>query len=388
MRREAEAIVIGGGVHGTSVAFNLLAQGLRDVLVLEKESVGAGATGRSASFVRHHYSNEICVRLVQLSRRILLDFEEEVGQPVDFQAQPLLLLAGPEHEKALRENVAMHRSLGVDVDLLPVEDSQQRFPFLDHGGLALTALERDAGYGDAYQLNVAYADGVRRLGGTIQTGTEAQSLIVRGGAVRGVQTLLGEIQSRCVVLATGPWAGGPGVAASLKLPVSPALLSLGVLQPAQEVRRAPMAFDMTTATYWRPERNGTLLVGTDEEVEGSYDPDRLPGDVPFDFAVTLSHRLGRRWPAMREARFIRGWVGADGATPDLHPIIGEASEEGLYLSVGYSGHGFKFSPGVGRCLAELILDGRYRTLDLSPFRLGRFAAGETFRSRYPMAVVQ
>ncbi len=389
MTERADVLIVGAGIHGASLAYNLLSRGVEGVLVIDKAHVGAGATGRSASFIRHHYSNRICVEIVKESLRIIRHFESEVGASADFQPQPLLLMAGPKHEKALRENVAMHRSLGVDVELLEAEAAKAAYPYFEMSDIALAALERDAGYGDAYQLNAAYAERAKALGGKFLTGTEVLSVDIAEGEVRGVRTSEGRMEADVVVIAAGPWSRGLSKTAGVETPVEPALLSLGVLLPPRPMHDAPMAFDMTTGTYWRPEKGGTVLVGTDEEVEGSWDPDTLPDGVGFEFVAAVSARLGRRWPEMREARFVRGWVGVDGATPDLHPIIGPApSVDGLYLSTGYSGHGFKFSPAVGKCLAELIVSGRCETLDLSPFSLERFAQGRTFESKYPMAVVQ
>lgn len=384
----ADVAIVGAGVHGASLAYHLLKEGAGQVAVFDKAGIGAGATGRSASFVRHHYSNPICVRIVQESVRLLRDLPEEVGMEVDFRSQPLLLLAGEEHEKALRENVAMHRELGVDVELRDPDAAAGAYPFLNLEGIALAAVEHDAGYGDAYQLNAAYAAAARRRGAEIHTDTEVRAIRVRDGRVTGLQTERGEVEARTVVLAAGPWSRRLAATAGVDLPVEPARLALGVLRPPRDVREAPMAFDMTSGTYWRPEAAGTLLVGTDEETQGSWDPDGLPEGVSFDFVAHVSARLARRWPEMEEGRFVRGWVGVDGATPDLHPIVGPAPVERLHLSTGYSGHGFKFSPAVGKALAERIVHGRYRTLDLTPFRGERFAEGKTFRSRYPMAVVQ
>ncbi len=389
MPRDADVIVVGAGVHGASLAFNLLRMEAGRVLLLDKANVGAGASGRSASFLRHHYSNRICVKVVKESLRILRNFADEVGGEVDFQPQPLLLLADAPNERALRENVAMHRQEGVGVRLMEPTEAHETFPFLDLTGVVLAALEEDAGYGDAYQVNAEYASRFRALGGELMTDTEVHSVDVEGEGVVGVNTSRGRIGAEQVVIATGPWSAGLVENAGVALPVEPALLSVGILQPPRDIRSTPMAFDMATTSYWRPERNGTLLVGTDEEVEGSWDPDGLPDGVSFEFVSSVSERLGRRWPEMGEAHFVRGWVGVDGATPDLHPIIGALPPiEGLFATTGYSGHGFKFSPAVGKCLAELIVEGRYRTLDLSPFALDRFERGETFKSRYPMAVVQ
>lgn len=389
MLKRVDIVVVGAGIHGASLAYNLLAKGAGRVLIIDKANVGSGATGRSASFIRHHYSNEICVRIVKESLRIVRGFEDEVGAHVDFQPQPLLLMAGPEHEEALRENVAMHRALGVDVELMEPEVVAGSFPYLDLKGIVLAALERDAGYGDAYQINTAYAERAKELGGELLTDTEVLSIDVSRGRVGGVKTSRGSIEADTVVIAAGPWSRKLARTAGIDLQVEPALLSLGVLLPPRGIEETPMAFDMTAGAYWRPERNGTLLLGTDEEVVGTWNPDNLPEGVGFEFVSSVSRLLGRRWPEMKQARFMRGWVGADGASPDMHPIIGAAPEvEGLYLSTGYSGHGFKFSPAVGKCLAELIADGSYKTLDLSPFSIERYELGRTFKSRYPMAVVQ
>ncbi len=389
MSKEADIVIVGAGVHGASLAFNLVAMEAGRVLLLDKASVGAGATGRSASFLRHHYSNEICVRVVKESVRIVRNFEEEVGGAVDFQPQPLLLLADAPNEKALRENVAMQKGEGIRVRLLEREEAQAAYPFLDLRSVALAALEEDAGYGDAYQINASYASRFRALGGELLVGTEVLGVMVSGDRVVGVRTKKGDVAAGTVVIAAGPWSSRLGEGAGVPLPVEPAHLSVGVLQPPRDVSAVPMVFDMNSASYWRPERNGTLLVGTDEEVEGTWDPDSLPDGVSFDFVSVVSDRIGKRWPEMKRANFLRGWVGLDGASPDMHPIIGPLPPiEGLYASTGYSGHGFKFSPAVGKCLAELIVDGRYKTLDLSPFSIERYELGKTFKSRYPMAVVQ
>ncbi len=389
MSKEADIVIIGAGVHGASLGFNLVAKEFGRVIIVDKSNVGAGATGRSASFLRHHYSNEICVRIVKESLRIIHNFDDEVGAVVDFQPQPLLLLADTANANALRDNVSMQQGEGVRVRLLKVEEVRDQFPFLSFDGVELTALEYDAGYGDAYQVNAAYASRFKALGGELMLGTRVLAIEEKGGRVVGLKTDHGRISTGRVVIAAGPWSSKLAETAGVRLPVGQAHLSLGVLQPPTDVRTAPMVFDMLTSTYWRPERNGTLLVGTDEEVEGTWDPDNLPDGVSFEFVSSVSERIRSRWPEMRRAQFVRGWVGVDGVSPDLHPIIGALpSVEGLYTSAGYSGHGFKFSPAVGKCLAELIVDGRYRTLDLSPFSVERYESGRTFRSRYPMAVVQ
>ncbi len=355
---------------------------------MEKSGVGAGATGWSASFIRHHYSNEITVRLVQESVKLLKELEEGIGGESQMTPNPLLVLAGEDQAGPLRKNVAMHRKLGVKVSLLTPETIAERFPYLDLTDIASAALEEDAGYGDAMRLSETYAREISVLGGEIVTGTEVSSVLVREGHVQGVLTSAGPFEAEKVVLAAGAWSGRLAETAGAPIPVTSTLLSVGLLDPPESVRDTPMAFDMTTATYWRPYEEGRLLVGTDEE-EGDWDPDGLPGAVGFDFFVHASERLARRWPRMADAHFVNGWAGVDAATPDLHPIIGaDPRVEGLYHDTGFSGHGYKFSPAVGQGLSELIVDGRYETLDLTPFRPERFEEDDLFRSRYAVNVVQ
>ncbi|MFQ5985795.1 MAG: NAD(P)/FAD-dependent oxidoreductase [Thermoplasmata archaeon] len=388
MSRKADVVVVGGGVHGTSLAYHLLRAEAGRVLVLEKSGLGAGATGWSASFIRHHYSNEICVRLVQETVKLLRELDELSESGSHMTPNPLLVLAGDDHAKPLRENVAMHRNLGVRAEVLPRQEVAKRFPYLDLTGIAVAALEEDAGYGDAMRLDESYAEEISRLGGEILTGVEVTSVRVGGGRVKGVDTSAGSVEADNVVLAAGAWSARLAETANAVIPVTSALLSVGLLDPPESIRNTPMAFDMTTATYWRPYEDGRLLVGTDEET-GDWDPDALPGAVGFDFLVHASERLARRWPSMADAHFVNGWAGVDAATPDLHPIIGaDPRVEGLYHDTGFSGHGYKFSPAVGRGLAELILEGRYRSLDLTPFRPERFDEGDVFRSRYALSVVQ
>lgn len=389
MARKADIVIVGGGVQGASLAYYLLREGAGRVVVVEKGDVGAGASGRSASFIRHHYSNEICVRLVQEGIKLLRALEKASGQGPHMTPRPLLILAGEEEARPLSQNVAMQRELGVHVETLAPEEVGERYPYFDMTGIALAAWEEVAGHGDALGLTEAFAREVIRLGGEILTGTEVASIEVRGGRVRGVTTPGGSLEANTVVLAAGPWAAPLAATAEAPIPVKPALLSLGVVAPVEAVIETPMVFDMTTETYWRPYEEGGLLVGTDEETEGKWDPDALPHGVSFDFVASVHRRLAARWPPMDSARFLRGWVGVDGATPDLHPIIGpDPRIEGLYLDTGFSGHGFKFSPAVGRGLAERILTGRYRTLDLTPFRLERFEEDDVFTTRYSVTVVQ
>ncbi|MFQ5553415.1 MAG: NAD(P)/FAD-dependent oxidoreductase [Thermoplasmata archaeon] len=388
MSRKADIVIVGGGVHGTSLAYHLLRAEAGRVLLLEKSGIGAGATGWSASFIRHHYSNEICVRLVQETVKLLRELDDLSESGPHMTPNPLLVLAGEDHAKPLRENVAMHRDLGVRTEVLPPEEVAKRFPYLDLTGIAAAALEQDAGYGDAMRLDESYAQEIARLDGEILTGVEVTSVRVGEGRVKGVDTSAGPVEADTVVLAAGAWSARLADTADAPIPVSSALLSVGLLDPPESIHNTPMAFDMTTATYWRPYEDGRLLVGTDEET-GDWDPDALPGAVGFDFLVHASERLAQRWPSMADAHFVNGWAGVDAATPDLHPIIGsDPRVEGLYHDTGFSGHGYKFSPAVGRGLAELILEGRYRSLDLTPFRPERFEEDDVFRSRYALGVVQ
>ncbi|MFQ5711469.1 MAG: NAD(P)/FAD-dependent oxidoreductase [Candidatus Geothermarchaeales archaeon] len=383
MTKKADVVVIGGGVQGASITYNLVDMGYENVVLLEKEELGSGASGKSGAIVRQHYSNEITVKIALKSRRIFENFMGEIGEPLKFVETGLLICVPEVEIPNLESNVSFQRSLGVDVDIITPGEAGRLIPGFNLDGSTF-AFEHDAGYSEPSELIQAYVKKAREGGAKIYTYTPVKGIKVENGSVRSVVTDKFEIETEVVVNAAGPWARQVGNMAGVELPVEPVSLKIGILRPPMRYDETrPIVLDMCNGVYFRPETGGYVLAGGGEEEEKSIDPDAYDEDVSFDYISDLAERLVRRVSAFEAAEFTLGWTGIDGATPDWHPILGEVTGvEGFICAVGFSGHGFKQSPIVGRLISELIIDGRTSTLDISPLSIERFERGEVLKSRY------
>ena len=285
----------------------------------------------------------------------------------------------------------MQRELGIDVRLV----SSQVLADIDRNArLAeeeLAAFEAEAGYVEAVQVVASFAEAARKEGADIRMGVEVQNVVIQGGKIVGVETNEGRYNSRCVVLATGPWAGQLGKAIGVKLPVQACRTQVALYRrPPDFGRRAAVFADFVQGIYFKPTHGEMIHAGSlaGEEINNPVSPDAYNEAADGDWLPQVRQRLGRRYPAMHRG-YGRGGYGALYAiTPDWHPIIDKVPGlEGGYLAVGFSGHGFKMSPIVGQLMAELIVDGQMKTLDLAPLRLGRFEENDPVKTGYAYGVM-
>ncbi len=387
MLRKADVVVIGGGIHGASLLYNLASLGGYRLLLLERGSPAAGASGKSTGIVRHHYSNEICVRLTLESRRILEAFPQVVGERIPYVRNGVVVLVGPGDETALRDNVKMQRKAGVKVDLLEPRDLPSLVPGLETKGIALACHDVESGYTEPPEVTRAYLRAAEKLGATVATGVEVKQIKVNDGGVAGVETSAGPVEAPIVVDVAGPWAGEVAALAGVELPVLPTRLPVAQLRPSNPFpASAPTVLSLLDLLYWRPWVGGTLAVGSDAE-GGDQPLGAMPEDVDPDFAGRMISAVAARLHGLWGLSPVRDWNGYDGASPDRHPILDHLGPRGFHVVAGFSGHGFKFAPMVGLCMAEFIDSGRFKSMDLSPFRFSRFAEGRTFRGRYRMDVI-
>lgn len=378
MSRSAGVVIIGGGCMGASLAWHLSRLGLTDVVLVERQAtLGAGSTGRNAGGVRHQFSHEANVRLSIESIRLLEHFADEVGMPLDFwQDGYLFLISDAAHVDAFGTNVAMQRSLGVEVEWLGADEAARRVPGLSVDGVrAATFCARD-GIADPAGLTQGFAGAARAAGIEIRRRTEVTGITVERGRVTGVQATGGRIDAPVVVNAAGAWAGAVGALAGVRLPIVPQRRHIFIAAPpggswaggAPESRI--MVIDFETTFYFHREGVG-LLFGMGEQ-------DEQPGfdtTVQWDLLERVIPVAERRLPALGDASITQAWAGLYEMTPDAMPLIGAVPEvDGLFVMAGFSGHGFQHAPAAGRILADVIT-GRDPQFDLAPFAPGRFAAG-------------
>jgi len=381
----AEVVVIGGGVNGTSIAYALASRGVQVALV-EKGALASGASGRSSALIRMHYTNEWDARLAWASFPVFKHWSELMGGPPVFTRTGFVNVVAPAYAENLRRNVEMLRSIGVDTVALAAADLAELQPFAEVSDIGAAAYEPDSGYADP----AATVDGFRRraeeLGVRVMPWTEVTRIERRGSRVRGVETGAGRIECDAVVLAAGAWAARLGRSMGLDLRMRPkAIDTVAVTRPA-ELREPHMIFiDNVLGTYFRPETGGLTLVGVPCQ-EWDIDPDALGAGLPPGAANRGAELLTHRIPVMERATLARGYRAFDGYSQDRHAILGLVDGiDGLYLATAFSGSGFKIAPAVGACLAELITEGRSKTVDIEAFNLRRFSRGQTVEGRYPYA---
>jgi sarcosine oxidase subunit beta len=376
--RTADVVIIGGGVTGCSIAFHLAQRGHRSVVVLERQFLASGGTGRSVGVMRTLYPTPETSRMVLHSLRVFQSFTEITGGDAGYVQCGALIAVAPGQREALEKTLAAQREIGIQARLLSPDDIRELDPRIDPFAVGAAVYEPESGYGDPTGVTSGFAHAARRHGAVIEQMAEVVGLRRDGDRVSGVVTATGdEIATRVVVNAAGLWCRDIAAMAGVTLPVIVGRHPVFIVERAAGFGRPhPVYLDLASGTFLRPETGGLTLTGFLDADEPSHpmDPETLGADVAFDEVARIMERASRCMPALADARYQRGYAGAFDITPDWMPILDETAVRGLYVAVGMSGHGFKLSPAVGRLMADRILDGTSALTDLAPFRLDRFTA--------------
>jgi len=385
MVQTADVVVIGGGVNGTSIAYALASKGVKVVLV-EKGALASGASGRSSALVRMHYTNEWDARLAWASFQVFKHWSELMGGRPVFTSTGFVNVVAPPYAESLRRNVEMLRSIGINTAALTAAQLKALQPFANVEDIGAAAYEPDSGYADPAETVEGFRRRAEGLGARIMQWTAVTRIDRRESRVQGVETSAGRIEADAIVLAAGAWSGLLSRDIGLDLCMRPkAIDTVAVTRPA-ELREPHMVFiDNVQGNYFRPEAGGLTLAGVPCQ-EWDIDPDTLGTGLPPEAASRGAELLTHRIPAMERAALARGYRAFDGYSQDRHAILGRVDGiDGLYLATAFSGSGFKIAPAVGTCMAELITDGRAKTVDIEAFSLRRFALGKTVEGPYPYA---
>jgi sarcosine oxidase subunit beta len=371
----ADVVVIGGGVMGTSTAYHLALKGCRDVLLLERHPfLGTEATGKCAGGIRYQFGTEINVRLSLLSLPMLDRFEQELEQPIDLRYCGYLFLLTDERDlAAFRRNVEMQHRLGVMTEWLEPAKVAKRLSLFNSKDVLAGTFQAHDGLADPNSVVQGYAAGARRLGAKLLTDVEVTGIRVAGTKIEGVITAHGEVATRTVVNAAGPWAGTVGRMAGVDVPIVPVRRQIVVTSAIPEVPSDfPFVIDFAQSLYFHREGPGILT--------GMSNPGQPVGfDQSVDKEWELVHLAAamKRLPILERAGLASRWAGLYEVSPDAHPILGRISAvEGFYCIGGFSGHGFMHGPICGLLLAEEILDGGAHTLDITPLSIDRFREGK------------
>jgi sarcosine oxidase subunit beta len=386
MSETVDAIIIGAGVHGASLAFHLAEHGLRP-LVLERATIASGATGRSSGLVRMHYDVEADARLAHVSHGYFSDWGERVGGDAGFVRTGFLQLVPEPEVEALRANVAMQQRLGIRTELVDVAEVRRLVPAMTTDDVTVAAWEPDSGYADPTATATSFMTAATARGARLLQRAPVTAIQAEGGRVTGVETARGSFASEIVVNAAGAWAGGIAAMVGLELPLDVWRHDVAYVRRPSGVDAHPALIDFGNAFYARPEGADLTLIGLEDGNELGSSPDRSTDAAAPGFVERAAERICLRLPELGGAGLQSAHSGQDGITPDQHPIIGAAGPEGFYLDCGFSGTGFKIAPAVGAALAELIATGSPRVADLRPYRPERFAEGDPVVGAHPYAPI-
>ena len=343
--------VAGAGAMGASIAYHLALDGRADVVLAERATVAAGASGKAMGGIRQQFSTEAEVLLARESIR----FFEELGPPFFDQVGYLFLALTDAELATLTERGEVQRGLGVPVETLDADDVAALVP-----GLAVD---------DVLGATFCATDG------TADPGAVTRELVGRAvglGVELRERTAVADVDADVVVLACGAHSAEAAAGFGIDLPVRPLARQLLSTTPVSDLpARLPMVVEAETGFHFRRREDALVLAmpdreprwGTEESVDESVYGDRLA-------------RLHRRFPPAEGVSIAAGWAGLYDMTPDAHPIIGQIGG-GVYAASGFSGHGFMQSPAVGRAVAQELLAG-HADLDLTPYRLERFAGDAVF----------
>ena len=377
----SDVIIIGGGIMGTSLAWQLARRGGGRVTLLERSVVAAGASGKTGALLRRHYSNHPEAILAHRGWQVFAAWPELVGgKPVHTPSGLIVTVdTSPGHEanvERLHRNVALQNSLGIPSRVVTREELRVLQPCATWDDVSHAAYEPDSGYVDAIAATRGMARAAQDAGAVVREATPVLGIEIVGDRVNGVRTPAGLIPADTVVVAAGPWTPRVLAGTGVEIPIAALRVQVAIVQRPLDVPAHMVLLDTAAGIFARPWGSGRTLIGVGGgDQHDPVDPDNheLRNDPGYGEAAIAA--AARRIPAMENAAYLHGHAGLYDMTPDAHPIIGAAGPEGLYLMAGFSGAGFKKGPAVAEAVADLLLSpGGPSWVDLHPFRLERFAS--------------
>jgi sarcosine oxidase subunit beta len=383
-----KVVVVGGGLIGLSIARALSERGLGDITVLERGMLAGGGTGKSSGIVRSHYG---VPSIAAMAARSLPVFEE-LGPEVGFRQVGYTVIVGQDNVGPLKDNVAMHQALGIDVDLIDARQLIEMWPMMNVEDVALAAYEPRGGFADATQLALHYSKRARDAGARVRQNASVARILAADGLATGVELSDGEVvEADLVVVAAGWWSAALLAGLDVHFPVQAYRSELLIVDAGVPLPDLPVVSDLVSLQYCRLEGTGQFLVGNSDHSDFMaklVHPDQYSNIASEASIEAYAEKLMHRFPGFPDPSITHTYAGVYDVPPDWNPVIGPVTGvEGLLLAAGFAGHGFKISPAVGDLVADLVLEGDSTDADIpaSDFRLERFAEGMLLQSLHPYA---
>lgn len=368
--RTADVVIVGAGAVGCSIAYHLAKRGHRDVVVVERDTIGAGSTSKAAGGVRAQFATEVEIRFSLEGIDFFKRFRDEMGAECNYvQDGYLFIVTDPALLATYERNVRFQNGFGIPSRIISPAEARELAPHLEIGDVIAGVYCPIDGNATPNDVCMAYARRAREMGARIFEETEVLGIQAEGGRVSAIDTSDGSIATRLVINAAGPNAGPVARMLGVDIPVRPKRRHIFVTDAFEPMGGpTPLVIDTSSGFYCRGERGSVLMSPGDADDVTDYRA------VPVDWSVleTTVDKGVRRFPILDQARVRSAWAGLRPLTPDQHAIVDWLpGVDGVFCAVGFGGHGFQHSPATGKYVAEWLMDGR-PSLDLSALGFARF----------------
>jgi len=378
MKNKAEVVIIGGGVVGCAISYELAKRGVKDIVLLERKYLTSGATGRCGAGVRQQWGTEMNLKLSIGSVKRFETLREELGyeKDIEFIQTGYFMPAYTEKQvEQFKKNIELQKKFGLKVEFLTPQDSKKVVPIVNTNGLLGATFYDKDGHCNPFHVTYAYSEAAKRLGVEINIFTEVVGIKTDGYTVKSVLTNKGKIDCDIIVNAAGGWSQIIGQMAGVKIPTYSERHQIFVTEPIEPLFR-PMVMSFYHNFYTQQEPNGAILMGFGDPTE----PKDFNQGHTYKFLENVTTRVIEVLPPLGKARLLRQWSGLYNMSPDKTPIIGEAPElKNFYMACGFSGHGFMISPMTSTLIAQMICGEELSIPEVkTKLDLGRFDRGELF----------
>ena len=374
MKTSYDIVIIGGGITGCALAFELAKRGRKDILVVEKAYLTSGATGRCGAGIRQQWGTVLNATLARDSIRIFEHLEEYTGYDGNcgLNQGGYLIVAYTDGEwKQFQKNFELQKSLGIPVQKLDPQGAKEVVPHLNLNGLYGAMFCPTDGHADPFHCTFAYAKAAEKLGVEIATYTEVTGLRKKGDKIAGVETSKGYVEANTVINAAGAHASDIAKLAGVDVPVLPERHQILITEPVNHIQN-PMVISFHYHIYCQQTPHGSFIMGCGDPTEPvSYN---IKSSVKFleDVATDVTAVL----PILKNIRIVRQWAGSYDMSPDRNPIIDEMKGVGGFFTVaGFSGHGFMVAPKTAVIIAQ-HLTGEKPDIDIHLFSADRYQTGQ------------
>jgi sarcosine oxidase subunit beta len=377
---KSDVVIIGGGIIGCSIAMFLSTKGVNSITLIEMNSLSSGATHKSGAMIREFYQTDFLIEMAKESKKLFEKTEIKINK------NGRLYLFSKENKEIVEQNVKLNQDHGVNLEILSTEQIEKLIPNINLSNVEIGFLEPNAGYVDSVDSTYYFANQALNNGVKIFTHTKVESIEVKNDKIKSVTTDKGKIETSIVVNAAGAWANYINKSTNENLPIF-------ALRVQQALVKSNSYFDpfkyclmdYVNGTYMRPDDGNSYIIGEELGFEQSdiVSPDFY--NQSADENIILNHKLKieNRLPKFKDSILKGGHAALYDMTPDANPILGKSTKiKGLFYAVGFSGHGFKLSPIIGKLLSELIAENTKDPL-LDKFNLTRFTIKNLIKPKFP-----